>query len=131
MPVSGREGGGGYGEVGTMSLINDMLRDLDARKRAAGQAASAPGDAASAGAVGVPHALDARTRAGHDSTDEHIRHRMRWLLPAYVLALVLFAVGLYLTFAGPEGVLPPDSLRAEERRGGKGGVSQCRSRWSP
>src|SRR3546814_5343673 len=35
---------------------------------------------------------------------------MRWLLPAYVLALVIFAVGLYLTFAGPEGVLHRDSL---------------------
>lgn len=93
-----------------MSLINDMLRDLEARKRAAGQAADAPGDAASNGVAAVPHALDARTRAGHDSTDEHVRHRMRWLLPAYVVALVVLAVGLYLTFAGPQGVLHRDAL---------------------
>src|SRR3546814_12560763 len=51
----------------------------------------------------------------------HIRHRMRWLLPAYVLALVIFAVGLYLTFAGPEGVLHRDSL-SHAVAGGRSGT---------
>lgn len=92
-----------------MSLINDMLRDLEARKRADGQAAAA-GDATPGGAAAVPHALDARTRGSHDSTDDHIRYRMRWLLPAYAVALIVFAVGLYLTFVGPQGVLQHDAL---------------------
>jgi len=90
-----------------MSLINDMLRDLEARKRAEGQQAAA-GNAAPG--VGVPHALDARSHGSTDSTDEHVRHRMRWLLPAYALALVALAVGLYLSFAGPSGLLHRDAF---------------------
>ncbi|MDP1698111.1 MAG: tetratricopeptide repeat protein [Xanthomonadaceae bacterium] len=93
-----------------MSLINDMLRDLEARKRAEGQQANGAKGTASAAGNGVPHALDARTRGSHDSTDEHIRYRMRWLLPAYALALVALAVGLYLSFTGPNGLLRSDSF---------------------
>ena len=93
-----------------MSLINDMLRDLEARKRAEGQQANGEKGTASAAGNGVPHALDARTRSGHDSTDERVRSRMRWLLPAYALALVVLAVGLYLSFTGPNGLLRSDSF---------------------
>ena len=93
-----------------MSLINDMLRDLEARKRAEGQQANGEKGTASAAGNGVPHALDARTHSGHDSTDERVRSRMRWLLPAYALALVALAVGLYLSFTGPNGLLRNDSF---------------------
>jgi MSHA biogenesis protein MshN len=93
-----------------MSLINDMLRDLEARKRAEGKQAAGAGEAKPGTDVGVPHALDARSRGSRDSTDEHVRHRMRWLLPAYALALIVLAVGLYLSFAGPNGLLRRDAF---------------------
>lgn len=93
-----------------MSLINDMLRDLEARKRAEAQQPANTADASSAGHASVPHALDARPRASHDGTDEHIRRRMRWLLPVYALALLLLALGLYLSFAGPNGLLRRDAF---------------------
>lgn len=93
-----------------MSLINDMLRDLEARKRAEGKQAAGADEAKPSADVGVPHALDVRSRGSRDSTDEHVRHRMRWLLPAYALALIVLAVGLYLSFAGPNGLLRRDAF---------------------
>lgn len=103
-----------------MSLINDMLRDLEARKRAEGQQPANTADASSAGHASVPHALDARARDGHDGTDEHVRHRMRWLLPAYALALLVLAFGLYLAFAGPQGLLHRDAFSRALRAGTAG-----------
>jgi len=105
-----------------MSLINDMLRDLEARKRAEGKQAAGAGEAKPGADVGVPHALDARTR-GNGSTDEHVRHRMRWLLPAYALALIVLAVGLYLSFAGPNGLLRRDAFSRVVATGAAGADS--------
>jgi MSHA biogenesis protein MshN len=104
-----------------MSLINDMLRDLEARKRAArrageGGSEGAPAEVASAHAkdthttpphVAPPHVL--RDAGAHVGLDERVRRRGRWLLPVYALVLVALAVALYLAVAGPNGLLRRDA----------------------
>lgn len=104
-----------------MSLINDMLRDLEARKRAARQAGEGGGTGASADAasahakdthaapphVAPPHVL--RDAGAHVGLDERVRRRGRWLLPVYALVLVALAVALYLAVAGPNGLLRRDA----------------------
>jgi MSHA biogenesis protein MshN len=105
-----------------MSLINDMLRDLEARKRAARQAGDGGGTGASADAasahakdthaapphVAPPHVL--RDAGAHVGLDERMRRRGRWLLPVYALTLVALAVALYVAVAGPNGLLHRDAL---------------------
>ncbi|MDX2299342.1 MAG: tetratricopeptide repeat protein [Xanthomonadaceae bacterium] len=99
-----------------MSLINDMLRDLEARKRAARQAgeghsAGAPAEAASADAkdthITPSHVL--RDAGAHVGLDERVRRRGRWLLPVYALVLAALAVALYVAVAGPNGLLRRDA----------------------
>lgn len=106
-----------------MSLINDMLRDLEARKRAARQAGEggavggASAEPASADVkdthttpphVAPPHVL--RDAGAHVGLDERMRRRGRWLLPVYALTLVALAVALYVAVAGPNGLLRRDAL---------------------
>lgn len=87
-----------------MSLINEMLRDLEARKREQAVAKS------EADAHTLSPALDPRRDDGGRSSDLRVWRRLRWLLPAWFGALATLAVGLYLAFAGRGGVLERDSL---------------------
>jgi len=103
-----------------MSLINDMLRDLEARKRAAQRpepGASASRVAAAAidqdpratpAPIAHPHVL--RDAGAHAGLDERVRRRGRWLVPVYALVLVALAVALYFAVAGPNGLLRRDAL---------------------
>lgn len=88
-----------------MSLINDMLRDLEARKREQAAPVGAGPDTHA-----PPPALDPRRSDGGRGSDTRVRRRLRWLLPAWLGALVVLAVGLYLAFAGRGGVFERDSL---------------------
>lgn len=105
-----------------MSLINDMLRDLEARKRAAQQRGDEPSvadrelpqgapprDPESRPVATLPHLQplrDAATRAG---PDEGVRWHGRWLIPLYALGLAALAMSIYVTVAGPNGLLQRDS----------------------
>lgn len=102
-----------------MSLINDMLRDLEARKRAThkhGDAAAVAGVAPANERDGRPpiapiaHPHGVRDASSHVGLDERMRRRGRWLLPVYALALVGVAVALYIAVAGPDGLLRRDAF---------------------
>lgn len=102
-----------------MSLINDMLRDLEARKHAAhkrGEGAAVAGVAAATDNDGRPPAATVpllhggRDGTSHVGLDERVRRRGRWLLPVYALTLVGLSVALYFAVAGPGGLLRRDAF---------------------
>lgn len=102
-----------------MSLINDMLRDLEARKHEAhkrGEGAAVAGVAAATDNDGRPPAATVpllhggRDGTSHIGLDERVRRRGRWLLPVYALTLVGLSVALYFAVTGPNGLLRGDSF---------------------